>query len=280
LSDNVVAPPTTHNVHVGRQPLYDRAGAVAGYELLFRGEAGAVSASEQGAYATSQVLVSAFTEFGLEHLVADRIGFVNVTREFLVGELPLPFAPGQAVLEVLETVPVDDEVLAGVTALVDRGYQIALDDFQFNNSSARLLDLASYVKIDMLGIPPSILTALAIRCRVYPRLKLVAERVDTEEQLALAHKLGFELFQGYALARPQVLTTVALAPSRLTTLRLLALVNDEDADMTEVATEVSQDPALTVRLLKAANSASAALNRTLESVRDAAVLIGLNQLRQ
>jgi len=61
---------------------------------------------------------------------------------------------------------------------------------------------------------------------------------------------------------------------------LLAMVNDPDADLTEVAEQVSADPALTIRLLKAANSASSALNRRIESVRDAAILVGMTQLRQ
>src|SRR5213078_4636747 len=85
-------------VHVGRQALYDRSGAVAGYELLFRGDADAVEASERGAFATSRVLITAFTEVGLPALVGDALCFVNLTREFIVGELPLPFDQRQVVL--------------------------------------------------------------------------------------------------------------------------------------------------------------------------------------
>ena len=104
-------------VHIGRQAVYDRAGEVVGYELLFRGSADAFEASRRGAHATSQVIVNAFTEFGLEQLVGELPCFVNLTRDFLVGDLPVPFDPGLAVLEVLETVEVDDEVVVGVAAL-------------------------------------------------------------------------------------------------------------------------------------------------------------------
>ena len=60
------------------------------YELLFRGDAGAVEADERGAYATSRVLITAFTEIGIEPLCGRGLCFVNLTREFLVGDLPLP----------------------------------------------------------------------------------------------------------------------------------------------------------------------------------------------
>src|SRR6187402_2648266 len=97
-----------HLIHVGRQPIYDRAGDVFAYELLFRDAAGATMAAKRSAQATSQVMVAAFTEFGLDQLVGSKACFINVTKEFLVGELPVPFGSDQAVLEVVETVEVDD----------------------------------------------------------------------------------------------------------------------------------------------------------------------------
>ncbi len=274
------AQPGTRMVRVGRQALYDAAGRIVGYELLFRDEADADSASARGAYATSQVIVNAFTEFGLDQLVGGRLGFVNLTREFLVGELPLPLAPEHTVLEILESVPLDDEVIAGVADLAARGYAIALDDFVFNHSTARLLDIATYVKIDMLDTAPQVLAAVVTTCRHYPRLKIIAERVETAAQLALAQRLGFDLYQGYALSRPQIVSTVSLAPSRLRTLRLLALVNDPDADMDDVASLVATDPALSFRLLKAVNSVASGIRHQVASVHQAAVLVGFNRLRK
>ena len=104
-------------VHIGRQPIYDRAGEVVAYELLFRGARTASQAGKSDAYATTQVILNAFAEFGLEQIVGDKRCLLNMTREFLVGDLPLPFEPDRVVLEVLETVEIDDEVIAGVAAL-------------------------------------------------------------------------------------------------------------------------------------------------------------------
>ena len=267
-------------VHVGRQPVYNREGALAGYELLFRAWAGAQVASASDAFATSQVLVSAFAEFGLDRLVGGRLCFVNVTREFLVGELPLPFPPDRVVLEVLGREPVDDAVVAGVAGLVESGYAVALDDFVFTNASARLLRLASYVKINIAGVSPQVLTALVTSCRLRPQLKLIAEHVETDGDLALARRLGFELFQGYALGRPQVVSGTGLAPTQVQTLRLLSLLGDAEADLDEIVPLVEADPGLAYRLLRLANSAAAGQSRAVASVRDAAVVVGLNRLRQ
>ncbi|WP_432830422.1 EAL and HDOD domain-containing protein [Dactylosporangium sp. CA-092794] len=271
---------STQLVHIGRQPIYDWGGHVVGYELLFRGAAEDIEATRRSAYATSQVIVNAFTEFGLEQLVGGRKCFINLTRDFLVGDLPLPFDPDHAILEILETVEIDDAVIAGTARLVEQGYEIALDDFVFGLGHERLLGLAAYVKLDLLIREPDELAAVVEQCRRYPGVKLVAERLETEEHILLAKRFGFELLQGYAVGRPQVLTAVALSPSRLRRLELLGAVTAEDADLAKVVSIVQSDPALSYRVLRATNSAASGLPRKVASVRDAVVLLGSAKIRQ
>ena len=267
-------------IHIGRQPVYDWSGVVFGYELLFRGGPDDVMASRRTSYATSQVIVNAFTEFGLEQLVGGRKCFINLTREFLVGELPLPFDPDHAVLEILETVEIDDEVADCVERLVELGYEVALDDFVFGLGHERLLGIASYVKLDLLIREPDELAEVVAQCRAYPRVKLVAERVESDEHITLAQRLGFDYLQGYAVGRPQVLTAVALAPSRLRRLELLGVLTAQDTNIAKVVDIVTTDPALSFRVLRATNSASAGLPRKVSSVRDAVVLLGSAKIRQ
>jgi c-di-GMP-related signal transduction protein len=283
LSDVHPATPTpngTQLIHIGRQPVYDWTGSVVGYELLFRSGPEELEASRRSSYATSLVIVNAFTEFGMEQLVGGRLCFINLTRDFLVGDLPLPFDPDHAILEVLETVEIDDEVAEGVSRLVEQGYQIALDDFVFGLGHERLLGLASYVKLDMLIREPEELAEVVELCRRYPRLKLVAERVETDEHIRLAQRLGFDLVQGYAVGRPQVLTAVSLSPSRLRRLDLLAALNSDDADLGKIVSIITSDPALSFRVLRATNAAAAGLPRRVASVRDAVVLLGTARIRQ
>lgn len=273
------APRTPGVVHVGRQAICDRAGHPVGYELLFRSHAGAVEATERGAFATSQVIITAITEIGLDALVGDGLCFVNLTREFLVGQLPLPFDHRQTVLEVLETVEIDNAVIAGVTALVDQGYAIALDNFVLGLGHDRLLELASYVKLDLLDADPAKVAELVALCRRYPNVRLVAERLETEEHLKLAHDLGFDLFQGYHLGRPQVVSTAALSPSRLRRVELLALLVGPKAPLGPVVSLVTADPALSMRLLAAANADALGLPVAVSSVHDAVNLLGPSRLR-
>ena len=59
----------------------------------------------------------------------------------------LPLQPDRVIIEVLEDVPADDEVLAGIAALRARGHRIALDDYSVRQSDRGLLDVADIVKL-------------------------------------------------------------------------------------------------------------------------------------
>ncbi|HEX8631735.1 MAG TPA: HDOD domain-containing protein [Catenuloplanes sp.] len=264
---------------MGRQAVYDRAHEVIGYELLFRADAQAVTATERGSNATSQVIITSITEIGLDTLVGERLCFINLTREFLVGDLPLPFGPDRMVLEVLETLDIDDELVHGVEYLVQLGYVIALDDFVFKQGYERLLELASFVKIDVLDADPADVTATVAACRRYPRLELVAERLETDEHIRFAMDAGFDYFQGYALEHPEVVSVAALAPPRLRGIALLGLLVDANLPPSQITALITSDAALSVRMLAAANADSLGLPVKVSSVHEAVLLLGGTRVR-
>jgi c-di-GMP-related signal transduction protein len=270
----------TQLVHVGRQPIFDIDGELFAYELLFRGSVNAVAAGRQDTFATSSVMINAFTEFGIREVAGDKLCFINLTREFLCGELALPFGPSQVVLEVLETVVVDDEVIAGITALSEAGYRIALDDFVWGSGHEQLFSLASYVKLDLLDGDLSRLDEVVAACRRYPNIQIVAERLETAEQLAIADRYGMELRQGYALSHPQVLTVASLSPSRLRRLELVSALSAGEPDLRKIVSIIASDPPLALRVLRASNSAAAGHANRVSSVRQAVVMVGLPHIRQ
>ena len=266
-------------VHVGQQPIVDTDGSAVAYEILFRSAATATSAEVRDAEeSTAQVLTATFLEFGLPDLVGDRLAFINMPRGFLVGRWPLPFDAGRVVLEVLEDVQADDEVIAGISRLARAGYAIALDDVTATRGREELLHLADYVKLDLLDIDPADLPALVERCGGAAR-KIIAEKIETPEQLAACQGLGVELFQGYLLARPTTLTTSSLGPSQLSCLRLVSLLAEPDAPVREIAAAVEADPALAFKILRAANSAASGLSRRLSSIEEAVVMVGRQSLQ-
>ena len=265
-------------MHMGRQAIQDAGGELYGYELHFRDTATALHARADGDEATTATILAAFSEFGAEDLLGHRPGFINLTRAFLVGELPLPFAPGAAVLEVLESVQQDDDVVVGALRLAGRGYRLALDDYVWTRQTARLLEAADIVKVDVLATPWDEVLATVERCREH-RVVLLAEKVEDAEMHRRCVDAGFGLFQGYHLGRPETLTRETLSPAQVLLLQLLGRLGDPETGPADVEDAVRRDPALAYRMLQIANSAAAGTTRTVASVRDALVLVGLARLR-
>ena len=261
---------------VGRQPIFDTKLGVRGYELLFRDPS---APGLDGDAMTADVLVRAGLDVGLGSLVGSKLAFVNATRSFLVGEHELPFPASRTVVEILEDVLADPEVLAGCRRLAQAGYTLALDDYVWADDDDPFLELVSVVKLDVLALSPAQLEH-AVEHRSGFDVELVAEKVETREQLAACQELGFDLYQGYLLSRPEVLEGHALSPARLTCLRVIERLCDPDISAGEIESIVQTDAALSYRFLRAAGAgADQGLFRRLSSVRDAVVLLGQRRLR-
>ena len=278
MTTNDPAPTGPAVVVVARQPIVDRDGAVVGFELLYRPvdpEAPAVD----GERMTARVVLSALT-IGVDQLVGDKDMYCNAERGVLTGETPVTLPPERTVIEVLETVAVDEETLRGCRELLARGFRIALDDFVWVDGVEPLLDLASIVKIDLLVTPRERVPDLVRRCREYG-VRLVAEKVETDEDVAWARELGFDLFQGYAIERPHLVRGQTVAPSGLAQLKLALSMLVEDLELDEVEETLRHEPGLVVQVLQLASlGADRGLRRTVRSLREALVLLGTVRIRQ
>jgi EAL and modified HD-GYP domain-containing signal transduction protein len=265
-------------VHIARQTILTASGGLYGYELLFRDTARAGTAVDDGDGATTATIIAAFSEFSVEKLLNGRRGFVNLSRSFITGKLPLPFAPEAAALEILETIERDEEAIAGVQRLAAEGYEIVLDDFTWTPGVEPLLEIASIVKIDVLALTWDEVLATIEHCRPFGN-RLLAEKIENEEMLNRCIEVGFELFQGYHLGRPETRSTNTISPSQTRALQILGRLSAPDVTPAGVEDEVLRDPALMYRLLRIANSASTGIDRPVSSIRETLVLVGLTRLR-
>jgi EAL and modified HD-GYP domain-containing signal transduction protein len=274
---NPLDPQSMELVQVGRQPILDRNLNTYGYELLYR-EGGRGPAGMDGDQATSRTLLNTVMEIGVQHIAGPHKVFVNLTRTFFTHPSPLPLEPEQLVLEILEDVKIDDALLQGVRRLRQVGHHLAIDDYRFESHWDDLLPLVSMVKVDVLGLD---LEAhrdeiAALRQR---GLILLAEKVETQAEFELCRQLGFDLFQGYFFARPNVVHGRRLAENQTVMLRLLARINDPDCTIDQLEPLIAQDPKLSFKLLRYINSAGTGLPRQVESIAQAVLFVGLNRIR-
>jgi len=260
-----------------RQPIYNRRRAVAGCELLFRPAPGTPWDSVDGDFATRQVMLSAFTETSFRDVCGHKPAFINFNAGTL--EAAQTFSPDELVIEVLETVQATPEVKEVLRRCRARGYRIALDDYQLADAGHPLLPFADIVKLDYPAYTPAGLgRVIAALKQAYPRLQLLAEKIETPEDFRRCESVGCDLFQGYFLARPEPVHGQHLPSSRLSILRLLAELNRPDLGLDALADIIRRDPFISVRLLKMAGSAHYRRSRDITSVQTAVLLLGRRRI--
>ena len=266
------------DIYIGRQPIFDRALELYAYELLFRSGTQNHAGQFDGDQATSQVIVNAFIEIGLDEIVGPHLAFINLTRSFITGAAALPFPKDRVVLEVLEDIHPDAEVIEGVRRLAGEGYALALDDFVFSEKLEPLLQLAQIIKIDLMALSRESVAEQVRLLSGYP-VKLVAEKIETQEEFEYCKALGFDYFQGYFLSKPNIVQSSQLPANRLAVLQLLSRLQDPSVGADDIEALVMQDIALSYKLLRYINSAFFAFPKKIESIRHAVIYLGTQAIK-
>nr|MBL8412578.1 EAL domain-containing protein [Dechloromonas sp.] len=264
---------------LGRQPILDREQRLFAYELLFRNGKRNAAEVTDGVEATATVIANAFAELGVEAALGNCRGFINVDEQFLFSDM-LELLPRQSVvLEILETVPPTPAVVERCKALKAAGFTLALDDvIQLSPEFAELLALVDVVKVDIQPLSRIELMQLAIKLKPLGK-QLLAEKVDSREQMEQCLKLGFSLFQGYYFAKPTIIAGRKLDHSQMSLMKLMGLLLS-DADTGELEDALKPEPGLTINLLRMTNSVGSGSSETITSLRHAITVLGRRQLQR
>ena len=261
---------------LARQPIFDRSTTVVAYELLFR-EVNAERADVvDGDFATSAVLENAFMNLSIDDVIGDHKAFINFTPRLL--EMEIPIEPARCVIEVLEDVEVTDALLESLERAKQKGHLVALDDFEYNEALQPLVDLADIIKLDVLALTDSELVDAVGRLSAYG-VTLLAEKIETNEMLRHCLDLGFEMFQGNFLSKPEPITGRKLAANKIVVLELLTKLQEPSSNFKDLELLISQDPALGLKTLRLVNSAYYGPRHQIESLSHAIAYLGMDALR-
>lgn len=247
--------------------------------FLFRSNAENQAHVIDGDVATGQVLLNALVEIGLDNLVGSRLAYINFTRRFLMDENLLPPDKSRIVLEVLEDIEPDDEFVAALERVSLAGYRIALDDFVFAEKYRPLVKLANTVKLDVRMLGRKQLQENVKVLRDLGVKELLAEKVETLDEFEFCKGLGIDLFQGYFLSKPKIISGKTVPSNRMVTLQLLAQLQDPKVRLDQLETIIGRDVTLCFKLLQSVNSSAMGLRRKVESIRQAIMLLGFDRLR-
>jgi c-di-GMP-related signal transduction protein len=264
---------------LGRQPILDRDQSLVAYELLFRSDSANRAIVHDDFAASATVINHAFNELGMDATLGSNKGFINASESVLMSEMIELLPTNKIVFEILETVELSQEILERCQSLKAQGFQLALDDCTSASPALDpIFELVDLIKVDVLLLDPASLSSVADGLRRTKR-PLLAEKVENREQFLLCRDLGFQFFQGYYFAKPELISGKRLSPSELGLLRLLGLVM-ADAEDHAIENALKQYPGISLNLLRLANSSAYGARRESRTIAAAITLLGRNQLRR
>jgi EAL and modified HD-GYP domain-containing signal transduction protein len=259
--------------HVARQPIFDKNLNIFGYELLFRDGALSFPAGVSGDTATSELLSSTFLTSDIYTYTGIKKAFVNFTRNHLVNRIPLLFPREITVVEILEDVSPEEEVVAACREIAQKGFTIALDDFVYRAELKPLIALAEIVKIDFRNTSTERISAY-FNLLNRDKKRMLAEKVETYEEFKRGRDMGFQYFQGYFFARPEVIQGRTLSTPEIHLLRLMAAVHGRELNFDQIEEHIKRDVTVSYKLLRYINSAYFRRLQEITAIKQAILLLG------
>lgn len=265
--------------YMARQPILDANKTLVGYELLFRDGVANSFPDVNADEATSKLITEHHLLMGVEKITGGHQAFINFSADTLIHHFPTSIDPKSMVIEILETVPISSELLTACRELHGMGYRLALDDHDFEAKWDIFLPYVSIIKVDVRQFNLLQISKYISRIR-HHSVTLLAEKVETADEFEKLRQLGFQLFQGYFFARPEMLKHKKIASSKLNLLLLIAEASNKELNFEKLSSIVERDLGLSYKLLRFVNSASFARDKPIGSLKHAMIYMGEAELKK
>ncbi len=230
------------------QPIHTVDGATAGCELILDNQNEHPSSVQRESPQTASVLWGTLYEQGYSSSNLKQRVFVRADRP-LLESAGLNLLPKEALTLKLDfSGRPDKRLIDRCRTLRERGFSLALANYSgIDDRSQALLSLLNVVEINLLNCDEKKPHELAASLSRLP-IKLLANGIDSNDQLTLCQQLGFNYFQGIHLAPATPMVGHHHPLSRSSLLALIELINNR-ADMVAIENALKKDTALLYHLL-------------------------------
>ena len=246
---------------VSRQPIYNRSIDLFAYELIYPFDVLERTIAEKSEPAGVEFFLNTLLSTGLESLVGDTLAFIHITRPMILQDDYKAIPKERVVLEISREIEPDAAVLGSLSALTKSGYKIALDDFNDTEQTRPILELADFVSVNFKNLSAEDIPERLARLK-QSKVKAIAKGIETHADSESAKSMGFEYFKGSCFIKPKLTTSTRVPVNRLSTLQLVLKLQEPELSTAEFEKIISQDLAISYKLLQYVNSAAFSLPET------------------
>lgn len=267
------------DIFLARQPIYDLNNNAIAYELLHRSSKENKFCFDVGADEATMKLLSNSYVIGFKELVKDKLAFINFSNQLILKEIPSILPKDKVVVEILETVIPDNDTMDILKKLKKTGYVFALDDVVRKTEFWKYGNLIDIYKIDFISTTKEERIDLVNEIKAFnSSAKLLAEKIETEDEYIEAKNEGFVYFQGYYFSKPIMVKGNDIPTRNATCFQILSELLDVNYDVDKIETIIKSDVAISYKIIKILNSASFGFVQKISSIKQAIMLIGKKEL--
>lgn len=268
------------SVFVARQAIFNRSKKVVAYELLFRDSPKNYFPDIAEGQATARLIMENQLNLGTRHITSGKKALINIGPESLKLDL-CAFLPCQdVVIELLETIEPTDDNYELCRGLFHSNYKLALDDFVYKPQWDRFLKLVKLIKFDIAITPLSEIQPIVTKLQAHKQIKILAEKIETQEDYELALDMGFDYFQGYFFAKPTMIKQNDVDYNCGLVVAIYAEIMKQSPDIKTIASLFELDAALAYKLLRLINSGVFPIQSQISSLKQALVYLGHERLKK
>lgn len=278
----VTAPEKTDradDIYLARQPILDRRQGIVAYELLYRGGAADQADIAHPLEASARVITYAFSDLGIGAALGRGDCYINIDKEMLMSGVTDLLPRGNVTLELVDISDISNSFIARCQQLRADGVKLAIGDYTSGCGAKQLLSFVDTVEVSLADCDFPCLEQAVKEIRQVSNARLLAKKIETEEQFRLCQEMGFDFFQGYYFARPHLVVGKRIHPSKLVLLQLLKVVMS-DAPNSEIEHLLKGDPNLCYNLFRLVNSVAMGINRRISTVNEVVTILGRRHLQR
>lgn len=270
-----------NTVYIAKQKIFNKKNSLFAYELLFRDNKYDIRELKSNIQATSHVLLNVLTNINIDQLLGEgNVAFINVDEAVLTSGILDLLDNKRFVLEILETTELSNAVVSSIIQYHKRGFKIAIDDFDCSAEMIKkftpLFKYINLIKMDVLIAEPENLKNVVAKFQKMG-IKILAEKIETEEDYNTYLKMGFDLYQGFHLDRPKVIELDNLKDAtRYTIMQLIKLIRN-DGTTQDIEHYIKQQTDLSYKLIKFINNQDS-FDAYIESITQIITLLGRDRL--
>ncbi|MCH7717807.1 MAG: HDOD domain-containing protein, partial [Gemmatimonadetes bacterium] len=149
---------------------------------------------------------------------------------------------------------------------------LALDDFVDRPEYAPLIELADFIKVDFLDTSAD--ERWRIARRYGSRVALLAEKVETLEDVEQGIEHGYQYFQGFFFCKPEIIARRDIPGFKLNYLRFFEELSRPELDFNRLEQIIEREVSLSVKLLRLLNSARLGYFGGVNTVWQALLVLG------